>query len=95
MWAVLSLLSSVKLRTSIAGVFGSYGWSGEACKLAEDRLRGLRFRLPVAPVRASFAARPETLAECRALGKAVAEEALGKRGREVGQESSEHRPGDG
>jgi flavorubredoxin len=79
MWAVLSNLSSVKLKTSIAGVFGSYGWSGEACKLAEDRLRGLRFRLPAPAVRTAFTPTPEVLAECQALGRAVAQEVLGAR----------------
>jgi NADH oxidase (H2O-forming) len=41
MWNVLADLSTVKLKSSLAGVFGSYGWSGEACKITEDRLRGL------------------------------------------------------
>ncbi len=76
MWDTLARLSSVKLRTSIGGVFGSYGWSGEACKMAEERLKGLRFKLPAAAVRASFRPDPAALVECQALGKAVAEEVL-------------------
>ncbi|HTP27036.1 MAG TPA: FprA family A-type flavoprotein, partial [Anaeromyxobacteraceae bacterium] len=76
MWEVLADLSSVKLKTSIGGVFGSYGWSGEACKMAEERLKGLRFKLPAASVRAPFTPNPGVLAQCQALGKAVAEEAL-------------------
>jgi len=76
MWDVLAFLSSVKLKTSIAGVFGSYGWSGEACKIAEERLKGLNFKLPVPFVRAPFTPRPEALEQCEALGRGIAEELL-------------------
>jgi len=74
MWDVLALLSTVSLKTNIAGVFGSYGWSGEACKMAEDRLKGLNFKLPVPAVRSPFTPRTEILAECEALGRTIAEE---------------------
>lgn len=78
MWDVLAYLSTVKPKGNIAGVFGSYGWSGEACKMAEERLRGLNFKLPVEAVRAQFTPRPEMLAQCEAFGKAIAEEVLKK-----------------
>jgi NADH oxidase (H2O-forming) len=78
MWDVLAWLSSVKLKTNIGGVFGSYGWSGEACKIGEERLRGLNFKLPLPAVRAPFAPRPEALDECEAFGRAIAEEVLKK-----------------
>jgi flavorubredoxin len=78
MWNVMADLSTVKLKTGIAGVFGSYGWSGEACKMAEDRLRGLNFKFPAAFVRAPFAPLPEALDQCRQLGRTIAEEVLKK-----------------
>ena len=78
MWDVLSLLSMVKLRTNIAGVFGSYGWSGEACKIAEDRLKGLNFKLPAPPLRFPFTPRTEALEECEAMGRTIAEEVMKK-----------------
>ena len=78
MWDVLAYLSTVKLKTNIGAVFGSYGWSGEACKMGEERLRGLNFRLPVPFVRCPFTPRPEALEECRALGRTIAEEVLKK-----------------
>ncbi len=78
MWDVLAYLSTVKLKTAIAGVFGSYGWSGEACKITEERLRGLNFKLPVPFVRAPFTPRPDALEQCEALGRAIAEEVLKK-----------------
>ncbi|HTY20917.1 MAG TPA: FprA family A-type flavoprotein [Geobacteraceae bacterium] len=78
MWDVLSYLSMVKLRTSIGGVFGSYGWSGEACKIAEERLKGLNIKLPAPPLRFPFTPRSEALEECEAMGRTIAEEVLKK-----------------
>lgn len=78
MWDVFAYLSTVRLRTNIAAVFGSYGWSGEACKLAEERLKGLNFKLPVPFVRTPFTPRNEALQQCEALGRAIAEEVLKK-----------------
>jgi len=78
MWDTLSYLSMVKLKSSIGGVFGSFGWSGEACKIAEERLKGLNFRLPAPALRFPFAPRPEALEQCEAFGRAIAEEVLKK-----------------
>jgi flavorubredoxin len=78
MWDVLAYLSTVRLKTNIAAVFGSYGWSGEACRLAEDRLKGQNFKLPVPFVRAPFTPRVEALEQCEALGRVIAEEVLKK-----------------
>jgi flavorubredoxin len=80
MWDLLANLSTVKPRAGVAGVFGSYGWSGEACKIAEERLKGLNFTLPAPFVRAPFTPRPEALDQCMELGRAVAEEVLKKAG---------------
>jgi NADH oxidase (H2O-forming) len=76
LWDVFASLSAVKLKTSVAGVFGSYGWSGEACKMAEERLRGLRLQLPVPAVRSAFTPSAEDLERCRGLGRALVEGAL-------------------
>jgi len=78
MWDVLAYLSTVCLKTNIAGLFGSYGWSGEACKMAEERLKALNFKLPVAAVRAQFSPLPDALDQCRTMGRQIAEEVLKK-----------------
>ena len=78
MWYVLAWLSTVKLKTNLAGLFGSYGWSGEACKMAEERLKGMGFRLPIPAVRTNFTPTAEILGQCEALGCAIAEEVLNK-----------------
>ena len=78
MWDVLAYLSTVKLKTGLAAVFGSYGWSGEACRMAEERLKGIGFKLVGESVRAPFTPREEVLEQCRALGRGVAEAVLAK-----------------
>jgi len=45
-WDLLSSLVVVNLKSKLGGVFGSYGWTGEAVKMVEDRLRGLKLRVP-------------------------------------------------
>lgn len=74
MWEVLAYLSTVKLQTNLAGIFGSYGWSGEACKMAEERLKSLGFKLVADSVRTTFTPTDEVLTRCEELGRAVAEE---------------------
>lgn len=73
MWDVLAYLSTVKLKTNISALFGSYGWSGEACKMAEERLKGMGLKLVSEPVRAVFTPTCELLEQCRQLGAAVSE----------------------
>lgn len=73
MWHVLANLSSVKLKTTTAALFGSYGWSGEACKMAEERLKGMGLKLVAEPVRTVFTPTAEVLEQCAALGAAVSE----------------------
>ncbi len=78
MWDVLAYLSTIKLKTNLAAVFGSYGWSGEACKMVEERLKGMGFKLVAEPLRAVFNPTTELLDQCRALGQAVSTEVLKK-----------------
>ena len=78
MWDVLAYLSTVSLKGNLGGIFGSYGWSGEACRMVEERLKGMGLKLPVPFVRAPFAPKPEAMAECQALGRTLAEEVLKK-----------------
>ena len=46
-WDLLSSLTAVNVKGKLGAAFGSYGWSGEAVRLIEDRLRGLKLRVPV------------------------------------------------
>ncbi len=72
-WHALSLFSLVTPKAKNAAVFGSFGWSGEAVKMVEDRLKGLRFKLPVESLSFRFRPTDEDMARCREFGVAVAE----------------------
>ena len=50
-WDLLSSLTTVSIKGKLGAAFGSYGWSGEAVRLIEDRLRGLKLRVPVEGLR--------------------------------------------
>jgi NADH oxidase (H2O-forming) len=78
MWDVMAYLSTVKLRSNLVGVFGSYGWSGEASRLATERLTGMGFKLVGDAVRTTFAPEASTLLLCEALGRSVAEAVLAR-----------------
>ena len=46
-WDLLSSLAVVNLKGKIGAAFGSFGWSGEAVRMIEDRMRGLKMRVPI------------------------------------------------
>jgi flavorubredoxin len=68
-WDLLSSLTAVSVRGKLGAAFGSYGWSGEAVVMIEDRLRGLKLRVPLAGVKAKLIPSGEELAACRDLGR--------------------------
>lgn len=76
-WHALSLFSLVTPKAKIAGVFGSFGWSGEAVKLIEERLKGLRFKLPVPGLTLRFTPTEENLQECREFASQLAAQVVG------------------
>ncbi|MDT8441149.1 MAG: FprA family A-type flavoprotein [Desulfuromonadales bacterium] len=77
-WHALSLFSLVTPKASVAGVFGSFGWSGEAVKMVEERLKGLRFKLPVESLCFRFQPTGDDFDRCREFGRAMAAAVLGE-----------------
>jgi NADH oxidase (H2O-forming) len=71
-WNLLSHLATLKLRGKLGASFGSYGWSGEAPKLIQDRLSGLKFKTPLEPYRVNLVPTQEDLAGAVAFGKEFA-----------------------
>ena len=71
-WNLLSHLATLKLRGKLGAAFGSYGWSGEAPGLIQDRLSGLKFRTPLEPYRVNLVPTREDLAGAAAFGKELA-----------------------
>lgn len=76
-WDLLSSLAVIKVRDKLGASFGSYGWSGEAVNMIEDRLRGLKLRVPVKGVRARLIPTDAELANCRELGSQLAQHLTG------------------
>ena len=82
-WDLLSSLTLVNVKGKLGAAFGSYGWSGEAVGLVEDRLRGLKMRVPVQGVRAKLNPTDGDLETCRALGREIGAHLVGKARRKV------------
>ena len=66
-WQALRLLSAVEPKNKLAAVYGAYGWSGEAVKLIEDRLLGLRYKLASQGVRWQFTPTADDIDKCLSL----------------------------
>ncbi len=77
-WDLLSSLAVVNLKTKIGGAFGSYGWSGEAVRMIEDRMRGLKMKIPHEGIRVKLIPTDEELEQCRDFGRSIAESLVGK-----------------
>ncbi|PKO84822.1 MAG: MBL fold metallo-hydrolase [Betaproteobacteria bacterium HGW-Betaproteobacteria-11] len=77
-WDLLSSLTMVDVKGKLGAAFGSYGWSGEAVPMIEDRLRRLKLRVPVAGVKARLEPTGDEFAACRELGRQTALHLLGR-----------------
>jgi flavorubredoxin/flavin reductase (DIM6/NTAB) family NADH-FMN oxidoreductase RutF len=64
----LGIALSTVTRTKLAGVFGSYGWSGEAIDLIEGKLQDAGYRFGFDPIRVKFKPNEDTLRTCEAAG---------------------------
>jgi flavorubredoxin len=77
-WDLLSSLAVVNLKGKLGAAFGSYGWSGEAVRMVEDRMRGLKMRVPREGLRVKLIPTQEELDECTGFGRAMANILVGK-----------------
>jgi flavorubredoxin len=75
-WHALALLTSVTPKAKYAAVFGSFGWSGEATKMVEQRLASLRFKLAAPALSFRFHPTDDDYAACRQFGKDAADAVL-------------------
>ncbi|HBL15004.1 MAG TPA: flavin oxidoreductase [Cyanobacteria bacterium UBA11162] len=64
----LGIVISTAAKTKLAGVFGSYGWSGEAIDEIESKLQDAGYRLGFESIRAKFKPNDKTLQECKEIG---------------------------
>jgi flavin reductase (DIM6/NTAB) family NADH-FMN oxidoreductase RutF/flavodoxin len=64
----LGIVLSTAAKTKVAGVFGSYGWSGEAVDMVESKLQDSGYRLGFETIRTKFKPTDETLQQCEMAG---------------------------
>ncbi|HEY9650580.1 MAG TPA: diflavin flavoprotein [Coleofasciculaceae cyanobacterium] len=64
----LGLVLSTATKTKLAGVFGSYGWSGEAIDLIENKFRDAGYRFGFETIRVKFKPNDVTLKLCEEAG---------------------------
>lgn len=77
-WDLLGCMPYLESAGKIGASFGSYGWTGEAADMLHDRMRWLKFRLPLSPLKIKLIPTEEELEACYEFGKEVAEIAMGK-----------------
>jgi flavorubredoxin len=82
-WDLLSSLTVIDMKGKLGAAFGSFGWSGEAVRMIEDRLRGLKLRVPLQGVKVKLIPTPEEIEECRQFGLALGEELMERRAAKV------------
>ncbi len=64
----LGIVLSTATKSKLAGVFGSFGWSGEAIDLVENKLKDAGYRIGFEPIRAKFKPTAATIHECTEAG---------------------------
>lgn len=68
-WDLLSITDAISNRGKPTLIFGSYGWSGEACKLLEERARGLSLKVFEKSPRVIFKPTENDLKELETVAK--------------------------
>jgi flavorubredoxin len=71
-WNALAMISSVTPKSKIAAVFGSFGWSGEAVNMVEQRLASLRYKFAAEGISFRFTPTAENLESCRKFAEHIA-----------------------
>ncbi|MEO0934038.1 MAG: diflavin flavoprotein [Cyanobacteria bacterium J06641_2] len=69
----LGIILSTAAKTKLAGVFGSYGWSGEAVDLIESKFKDANYRLGFESIRVRFTPTPQILKQCQESGALFAQ----------------------
>lgn len=77
-WDLLSCMMLLEKKGKFGGCFGSYGWSGEAIEMIHNRLRDLKFRLPLKPIKIKLIPTKTELIDCYNFGVEFSEIVNGK-----------------
>jgi flavorubredoxin len=73
-WDMLAGLATIKLKGKVGASFGSYGWSGEGPKMLSERMKSLKFNVPLEPLRAVLVPSSQELDDARVFGVKLAVE---------------------
>ncbi len=65
----LGIVLANAAKTKLAGVFGSYGWSGEAIDILENKLKDASYNFGFEPIRVRFSPTATILEECVQAGE--------------------------
>ena len=65
----LGIVLATAAKMKLAGVFGSFGWSGEAISMLEDKLRDAHYSFGFEPIRVRFSPDAKVLKECIQAGE--------------------------
>ena len=65
----LGIVLANAAKTKLAGVFGSFGWSGEAIAMLENKLRDAHYSFGFEPIRVRFSPNSTVLKECIQAGE--------------------------
>lgn len=65
----LGIVLAAAAKTKLAGVFGSFGWSGEAIAMLENKLRDAHYSFGFEPIRVRFSPNAAVLKECIQAGE--------------------------
>lgn len=73
-WGLLANINPFVHRGKIAGTFGSYGWSGEATRNIEERLKQARIKTPVPALKCLFNPNEKEITEALEYGEKFGKE---------------------
>jgi NADH oxidase (H2O-forming) len=79
-YKLFSVINPLRDKSKIAGVFGSYGWSGEAPRIITDNLRNLKLNVFEESAAMKFSAGEEKASQLREFGKRFAAYVLSEGG---------------
>jgi len=82
----LGIILSNADKGQLSGVFGSYGWSGEAIDLLEQKIKDAGFRFGFDPIRVKFKPTDSTLKYCEEAGTDFAQKLKRKQKRQVARQ---------
>ena len=68
LWDIIDIMFSVNVKGKKCATFGTYGWSGEATRLMEERLKGLKLNVVQPPLKVNFVPTDEDLRRCSIFG---------------------------